>query len=225
MKLADLSPQDRPRERLEQAGVQALSTAELLALILKSGTKNNSIMELCQKLLAKYSLPELSTITLAALCNEEGIGTAKACQIIAVGELARRLQQPSERRININNPRDIAELYSSRLRSQQKEYFLAVYLDTKNKIIADEVVTIGILNASLIHPREVFHGALKHLAHSLIVLHNHPSGDPTPSTEDLDVTKQLARAGTVMGIELVDHLIIGNDCYWSWRESNRNNKL
>ncbi|MEK6901087.1 MAG: DNA repair protein RadC [Nanoarchaeota archaeon] len=221
MNILELSPEDRPRERLQAQGSQSLSNAELLALILKSGTQKENVVEICQKLLAKYGLEGLSHATLVELQKEHGIGRAKASQLLALFEIYHRMIPAKKEKFSVTKAEDIAQQYLPRTTSLQKEQFFAVYLNVKNKIIAEEVITMGILNASLIHPREVFHGALKNLAHSVIVLHNHPSGDPTPSEEDLQVTKRLAKTGEVMGIPLIDHIILGNECWWSWKESLR----
>ena len=219
MNILELSPEDRPRERLQAQGPSSLSNAELLALILKSGTHKENVVEICQKLLAKYKLEGLSQATLVELQQEHGIGRAKASQLLALFELYHRMVPTQKENFSITNAENIAELYLPRTSSLQKEQFFAVYLDVKNKIIAEELITIGILNASLIHPREVFRGAIKNFAHSVLVLHNHPSGDPTPSEEDLQVTKRLAKTGEVMGIPLMDHIILGHKCWWSWKES------
>ncbi len=211
MNLKAFSPENRPRERLQLQGSASLSNAELLALILKSGTHKENILDLCHKLLSKYGLAGLSKLTLQELEQEYGIGEAKASQIIAVFELHRRASVLKSERTNITTAKDVAKLYLPKLSSLDKEHFLALYLDAKHNIICDQTITIGILNASLVHPREVFHGAIKHLAQALIVLHNHPSGDPTPSEEDLQITKQLQKTGQVMGIPLLDHIILGQE--------------
>lgn len=219
MKITDMAPENRPRERLQLQGAEALSTAELLAIILKFGTKKENVLELGNRLLSKYNVEQLSSCSLPELMNEYGIGKAKACQIIALFELYKRMNNGVKKEtVIVSGAKDIAELYQSKLNHIHKEHFRAVYLDTKNKIIADQTITIGILNASLIHPREVFYGAIKHLAHSVIVIHNHPSGDPAPSEEDLKITKILEKTGEIMGIKLIDHVIIGKDSWWSWRE-------
>ncbi len=218
MKLKQISPENRPRERLEKQGPQSLSNSELLAIILKSGTKKENIIDLCHNLLSKYGLAGLAKCSMQELTQEHGIGIAKACQIIAMFELSRRNEDPNI--TNIKKVKDIILLYKPKLRNLQQEHFVAVYLDSKNNIITDQTITKGIVNASLIHPREVFHGAIKSLASSVIVLHNHPSGDPTPSAEDLDITKRLVETGNVMGIPLLDHVIIAKELYWSWKENN-----
>ncbi|MEK6809706.1 MAG: DNA repair protein RadC [Nanoarchaeota archaeon] len=220
MKITDLAPENRPRERLQKEGPQALSPAELLAIILKSGTKKENILEISNRLIATHGLQNLSHCTLSQLQQQYGIGPARASQIIALFELYNRVNYNPEKK-KISCAKEVAEMYLPKIQSFQKEYFIAIYLDTKNNIIAEETISVGILNSSLVHPREVFHGAIKHLAHSIIVVHNHPSGDPEPSQEDLQITKVLEKTGKVMGIPLLDHIILGKGLWWSWSESGK----
>ncbi len=217
MNLTSYAKENLPRERLHAQGAGALSNAELVALILKSGTKQENILDLCQKLLAKYSLEQLAQVSLQQLQQEHGIGVAKASQLIAVFELGKRLK-PQRGGNVVRNAREVAEMYLKRFSEEKQENFVAVYLDTKQKIIADQIITKGTLNMSLIHPREVFYGAIRHCAHSLLILHNHPSGDPTPSEEDLRVTHVLQETGEIMQIPVVDHIILGQGRWWSWKE-------
>lgn len=217
MKITDLSSSERPRERMEQQGASALSNAELLAVILKSGTHKENVLVLCQKLLSKYGLESLASCSLQELMQEHGIGRAKACQLLALFELARRLQIKQKNHQVLRTPEEVAALYLPRLSHLQQEYFLALYLDAKHRLIDDQIITKGTVDTSLVHPREVFQGAIKHLASSIIVVHNHPSGDCTPSEEDIVVTTRLAKTGEIMGIPLLDHVIIGKDSWWSWR--------
>ena len=220
MNIKQLSLENRPRERLQQYGAGVLSPAELMAIILKSGTKKENVLDLAQRLLSKYKMEQLSTCTIRELDQEYGIGIAKACQIVALFELYRRLPRKKNELPLIRSAQDVAEMYIPLLQHLTQEQCRALYLDTKNKIIADEIITIGILNASLIHPREVFSGALRHHAHALIIIHNHPSGDPSPSEEDVEITERLAETGVIMGIPLLDHVILGHTSWWSWKEQN-----
>ena len=222
MNLTSFAQENLPRERLQAQGARALSNAELVALILKSGTKQDNVLELCHKLLAKYSLEHLAQVSLQQFQQEHGIGVAKASQLVAVFELGKRLT-PQKCGEKVRNACEVAEVYLKRFAQEKQEHFVAIYLDTKHKIIADQVITKGTLNMSLIHPREVFHGAIKHCAHSLIVLHNHPSGDPTPSEEDLRVTNVLQETGEIMQIPVVDHIILGHTSWWSWKEQQGRN--
>jgi len=221
MKITDLAPENRPRERLQQQGAHTLSSAELLALILKSGTKKENILEISNRLISQYGLQSLATCSLQELQQHYGIGLVRSSQIVALFELYQRLNYSQEKK-KITCAKEIAEIYLPKTQPLQKENFIAIYLDAKNNIIADETITVGILNSSLIHPREVFHGAIKHLAHAVLVLHNHPSGDPEPSAEDLQITKVLEKTGKLMGIPLLDHIILGKDSWWSWAESKEN---
>ncbi|MBI2125517.1 DNA repair protein RadC [Candidatus Woesearchaeota archaeon] len=220
MKITDLAPENRPRERLQKEGAPALSSAELLAIILKSGTKKENVLEISNRLISKYGLHNLPHCSLPQLQQQYGIGPARASQLVALFELYTRMNCKNELK-KISSAKDVAELYFPKIQSLQKEHFMAIYLDTKNNIVAEETITVGILNSSLIHPREVFHGAIKHLAHTVIVLHNHPSGDPEPSLEDLQVTKVLEKTGKIMGIPLLDHIILGKDSWWSWADSRK----
>ncbi|MEK6939481.1 MAG: DNA repair protein RadC [Nanoarchaeota archaeon] len=220
MKITDLAPENRPRERLQKEGAKALSPAELLAIILKSGTKKENVLEISNHLISKYGLQNLPDCSLQQLQQQYGIGPARASQMLALFELYKRIPQNYQKK-KISCAKEIAELYFPKTKSMQKEHFIAVYLDTKNNIIAEETISVGILNSSLVHPREVFHGAIKHLAHSVIVLHNHPSGDPEPSSEDIQITKILEKTGKLMGIPLLDHVILGKDSWWSWIESSK----
>lgn len=221
MKITEMALDNRPRERLEKYGPHALSSAELLAIILKSGTQKENVLEICNKLIAKYSLEKLSSCTLTELVQAHGIGMAKASQIVALFELYRRVEHSTKNGTRISCAKDIADKYLPKFRDVAKEHFMALFLDTRNKIIAEKTITIGTLNSSLIHPREVFYEAIKHLANAVIVIHNHPSGDPAPSQEDLEVTAILEEAGEVMGIKLLDHVILGHTEWWSWRESGK----
>jgi len=218
MKIMDIPAENRPRERLQLQGPESLSTAELLALILKSGTQKENVLEICHKLLSKYQLKGLSSATLLELQQEHGVGKAKASQIVALFELFKRAAAEKKDQAILKKAKDVVDIYLPRMEKLPQEQFVAVYLDTKNRFLSDQVVTKGILNASLIHPREVFHGAIKNMAYSIIIIHNHPSGDPHPSPEDLQVTEQLQSAAEIIGIKLLDHIIIGKGVWWSWKE-------
>ena len=220
MNILSMSQENRPRERLERDGPQVLSNAELLALILKSGTRKENVIDLSQKLLSKYGLEKLPMASIHDLSQEHGIGRAKASQMVALFELYKRIPRMRETKPQISSARDVFNLYHSLLADMHKEQFRVLYLDTKHRLMGDETITTGILNASLVHPREVYQSAIQRNAHSIIVIHNHPSGDPCPSEEDLQVTEVLAEAGEIIGIPLVDHVIIANRGYWSWKEKN-----
>lgn len=218
MKIKDMSLDNQPRERLKRTGPQSLSQAELLAIIIKTGTMRENVVEICHKLISKYTLDGLSTATLRELSKEHGIGPAKASQIISLFELYRRLPKNNPSKKKVQTSKDLANIYLPKFRDTKKEHFLAIFLDTQKNIIKDKIITIGILNSSLIHPREVFQPAIKNLAHSVIVIHNHPSGNPNPSPEDLKITTFLQKTGEIVGIPLLDHLILGHSSWWSWSE-------
>ena len=218
MKLQDILPEHRPRERLEKQGSQSLTNAQLLALILKSGTKKENILDLSEHLLAKHTLSGLLNASLAELEEEHGIGRAKACQILALAELSKRTNSTSTVKKRINCASDVASLFLPKLSLLNQEHVISLHLDTKNNLLSEQLVTKGTLNESLIHPREVFHGAIKNLASAVIIMHNHPSGDPTPSESDLKVTKILEKTGDLIGITFLDHIIIGKNSFWSWKE-------
>src|SRR3989339_1600640 len=218
MHLKEYAEEQRPRERLIKSGASALSDAEILALILKIGNKEENVIELSQRLIAKFGLEKLSNCSLQELQQIRGIGKAKACEILAAFELAKRAKMHySERRI-IRSPLDVFRHFQAKLADLKQEQFYLLLLDTKNFVTKEELIAIGTLNASIIHPREVFKPAIKESAYAVVMVHNHPSGDPNPSSEDLAVTEKLAEAGELLGIKLVDHVIIGNGKYWSWKE-------
>nr|WP_276569115.1 DNA repair protein RadC [Insulibacter thermoxylanivorax] len=218
--LRDLPQTDRPRERMLREGVQALSDAELLAVLLRTGTYKESAVTLAQRILKQAGglkhIPEMSVVEMTKI---KGIGEAKALQIHAGIELGRRLSQLTygERPV-IRSPRDAAALLMEELRYFQKEHFVVLFLNTKNHVIAKETLSMGSLNAAIVHPREVYRSAVKRGAASIICAHNHPSGDPTPSREDLALTHRLTEAGNIIGIDLLDHLIIGDGVFVSLKE-------
>ena len=216
-KIKDMPEDERPRERLIRYGPKHLSTAELLAIVMRVGTREENALELAKKLLEKYNLSALSKSDVIELRKTLGIGDAKACQIVASFELGRRLLT-YESKPPIRTPQDVADMFMSELRYLKKEIFKGVYLDTKNRVIADETVSMGSLNTNIVHPREVFKKAIEESAASIILVHNHPSGDPTPSSEDIELTKRMLEAGNLLGIEVFDHVIIGDGKYISLKE-------
>ena len=216
-KIKDMPEDERPRERLIKYGPKHLSTAELLAIVMRVGTREENVLAVAKKLLEKYNLPALSKCDVIELRKTLGIGDAKACQIVACFELGTRLLT-YESKTPIRTPQDVADLFMPELRYLKKEIFKGVYLDTKNRVIGDETVSVGSLNTNIVHPREVFKKAIEKSAASIILVHNHPSGDPTPSSEDIELTKRMLEAGTLMGIEVFDHIIIGDGTYISLKE-------
>jgi DNA repair protein RadC len=218
--IRDFPQSERPRERLITDGPESLSNQELLAIILRTGTKDESVLQLANRLLKKFEgLRMLKDATVEEITSIKGIGLAKAVQIIASLELGRRISRLQyDDRYVIRSPEDAAKYVMEDMRFLTQEHFVSVYLNTKNQVIHKKTVFIGSLNASIVHPREVYKEALKRSAASIICIHNHPSGDPTPSREDIEVTKRLAECGKIIGIELLDHLIIGEQKYVSLKE-------
>ncbi|MEE8413255.1 MAG: DNA repair protein RadC [Dehalococcoidales bacterium] len=214
----DLPVSERPRERLHKFGAEALSSQELLALILGRGIAGESVTVTAQRLLSRFgSISGISDASLEELAQVRGIGPAKASQIKAAFELANRLDNYPEQaeKQPMKTPDEVVNLVRSRLQHQKKEHFLALLLDTRSQLIKCSEISVGSLDTSIVHPREVFKEALSASAATIIFVHNHPSGDPTPSEDDVALTKRLAQVGEIMGIEVLDHIIIGNNKYLS----------
>jgi DNA repair protein RadC len=215
MLIRELSLDERPREKLALHGVKSLSDSELLALVLRTGSRDDNVVDLSRRLINKFGLERLGACSLQELQSVKGIGLSKACQVIALFELSERRKTPKH--VVIKSPNDVF-LYSRHLfAGLKKEQFLVLLLDTKNKVLRHDVVSVGTLDSSLVHPREVFRPALREGCSSVILVHNHPSGDPCPSDEDLDVTAKLVDAGKILGISVLDHVIVGFDSFWSWK--------
>ena len=214
--------ESRPIERLLAQGPRALNSQELLAILIHSGTRTQSALQLATHLLAGTSLRKLQEATAEELMGTSGIGTVKAARILAAAELARRIQrdQQVEESPCITCPQDVVDLVMEEMRTYDREHFRAVLLNTKNRVMAVETISIGNLNSSLAHPREIFKNAIRRSAASLILLHNHPSGDPSPSREDLTLTKELLKVSEFLKIKIFDHVIIGDGRYYSMKENN-----
>ncbi len=219
MRIHDFDPNSRPRERMLHSGAASLSPAELLAIILGNGTKNLNIVDICNEIIAKFTLEKLSGITLKELQEVKGIGAAKAMQIVAVFELNKRLHYTRNQNKKIQAASDIFEYMAGRVPDETKEHLYVLHLNTKNQITKTELVSVGTLNAALIHPREVFKAAIKESSHAIILVHNHPSGDTEPSSADKQVTELLKKASAVIQIDLLDHVITGKTGWFSFRES------
>jgi DNA repair protein RadC len=217
--IRDMPEDERPRERLLKYGPEALSNAELLAIILRTGTQKENVVSLCSRIFSEYSLKQLSQANISRLTEIHGIGTAKAAQITAVFELARKLEGfTDEPKRKIRSPADVYSLLYPKMREQKRERLVALLLDTKNQVLREEVISIGSLNANIVHPREVFKAALMESCASVILSHNHPSGDPTPSREDIAVTEKLIEGGKLLGIDVLDHVVIGDGKYVSLKD-------
>lgn len=218
MTIHDLPVDERPRERLQRLGLEALSAQEILALILGRGIAGESVMVTAQRLLSEFgNLKGIAGASLQDLGKIKGIGVAKASQIIAAFELANRVENHAaqESKIIVKTPEDIVNLVKGRLKDKKKEYFLAVLIDTRSQLIRVAEISVGSLDSSIVHPREVFKEAVSGSAASVILVHNHPSGDTEPSEDDIQVTKRLTEAGKVMGIDVLDHIIIGDNSFLS----------
>jgi len=214
----DLPTSERPRERLQKFGVEALSAQEILALILGRGIAGESVMITAQRLLSQFgNLKGIASASVEELSQVKGIGIAKASQIKAAFELANRLEDYSAAgdKPLVKTPDDVAAVVRSRLRGKKKEHFLALLLDTRSQLIKVSEISIGSLDTSIVHPREVFKEAISASAASVIFAHNHPSGDPEASEDDIELTKRLAKAGEIVGIEVLDHIIIGDKKFLS----------
>lgn len=216
----DLPRQERPRERLQKFGAEALSAQELLALIIGRGIPNKSVMNIAQELLAKFgNVKAISQATIEELSQIKGIGLAKAAQIRACFELGKREDlEPELKNFDIKDPEAVVKAIRASIKDKAKEHFKLVLLNPRNKIIGISTISIGTLNASLVHPREVFKDAITHSAASVVLAHNHPSGDPDPSEDDLKITKKLADSGKILGIEVLDHIVIGRNNFCSFKE-------
>ena len=218
MRIKDIPLDNRPRERLEKQGPVSLSDAELLAIILQKGTKEENVIDMSNRLISKYGVDKLSSCSLKELQEIKGIGKAKACQILALFEFNKRHNLAKQKGKPIKSAGDVYAYCAPKFSGADKEEFRVLHLDTRNRIIKDEIISIGTLNRSLIHPREVFKSAIKESANSIILVHNHPSGDPEPSEEDKEITKKLFEAGELLNIKVLDHVIVGNGTYYSFNE-------
>ena len=213
---------DRPREKMAANGAAVLTDAELIAILLRTGTAEKSAIDIASEMTADGGLyKRLAGITrINELTNIKGLGQAKAATVLAALEIGRRIAsaKPIEK-IHLSCPQDVADFLMPRLRYAAKEQFVVILLNNKNKVIGTEVVSEGSLSSSIVHPREVYAPAMLHHAAAIMVAHNHPSGDPKPSTEDTEVTRMLARSGKVLGIPMIDHVIIGDGNYYSFLEN------
>ena len=218
----DLPVKERPREKLLAAGAAGLSNTELLAVLLRTGTRDKSVLRIAEEVLAYYKergLLAIAHIPVAELAAIHGVGKAKAATILAAVELGRRLSALAAESVEVvNGPEDVAHFAMPRFQFELREHFAVMLLDTKNHILGLHDVSVGSLQASVVHPREVFRTAVDYAAASMILLHNHPSGDPTPSREDIAVTTRLVKAGKIMDIPVLDHVIIGRNRYVSLKD-------
>ena len=226
MRFNDILKEEKPRERLVKYGVENLSNEELLAIILKTGSKKYNVKEVASNILSSYGdIKNLKDVRINNLTKIDGIGKVKAIELIAAIELGRRVYYEEDYKdmVTLTNPKVIIRYFNKLFKGENQECFYVVYLDSKNKYIDKKLVFKGILNKSLIHPRDIFKEAYLLSACNFICIHNHPSGDATPSMEDINVTKMLSEIGKLHGIRLLDHIIIGNNNYYSFYEDNNLN--
>jgi len=218
MKIKDLPKVERPREKLVAKGAENLKDSELLAILLRTGRAGKNVIEIASQILAKHSKKRLLQMNYQDLLKISGIDSAKAVTLLAAFELSKRVLEVNDTSSpTISNAKDaVAQLTD--LRDLKKEHFVVLYLNARNQLVRKETVSIGTLNANLVHPREVFEPAIKHSAANIIVAHNHPSGDSKPSEDDLKITKRLIEAGKIMGIEIADHIIVAKNSHLSFKE-------
>lgn len=222
--LKKLPLEERPRERFQKYGEESLTTAEVLAIIISSGIKGKTVLQLSQELLSHFgSLKSLANASIEELCQIKGLGVAKAIQIKAAFSLGLRAARHRDLpRYSIRTPIHVFNLLKDELANEKREHFIVLLLDIKCFLIKTEIISIGTLTQTLVHPREVFYPAVRHNAASIVLVHNHPSGDPTPSSQDYSTTEQLIASGKVMGIKINDHIIIGKQNYVSLKEQGVN---
>lgn len=221
--IREIPVDERPRERMMQYGAKSLSNAELLAILLRTGTASQSAVHIAERILSQTSgLKGLTESTIETLVQIKGVGPAKAVQILAGVELGRRISRTiPEERLTVRSPQDAADFMMDELQHLTQEHFVCLFLNTKNQVISKETIFVGSLNASIVHPREIFRKAVQRASAALICLHNHPSGDPAPSAEDRNVTRRLKEAGMILGIDVLDHIIIGEQRFYSMKENGQ----
>lgn len=223
LNIRELPDLEKPYEKCKKFGATALSDSELIAVLLRTGTKDHDVLSLSNDIIRLCdngnNLSKIVHFTENELCKIKGIGKIKAIQIVCMGELAKRISlSKAQKSLSFCNAHTIANYYMERLRHLQQEHFVVAMLDSKNRLIKDKVISIGSVNATIVSPRDIFKEALKYNAVSIIVLHNHPSGDSTPSSEDFDVTHRLVRAGNLLSLQVLDHIVIGDREYYSFKE-------
>jgi len=219
MKIREMPFFTRPGYKLIKKGPEYLDDAELLAILFDKGNSYGNAVEVANKLLKAFNLNKLPELSFTELKNSLNDDYVKAMKILSLNELFKRFNKLKSNgfKTRINSAEDVFNMFKDRLRDEKKENFIVLYLDVKNNIIKEETVSVGILDSALIHPREIFKSAIKESAYSIILVHNHPSGDCNPSKTDMDITKKLVKASEILDIRLLDHVIIGNENYWSYK--------
>ena len=218
MKIKDLPKFDRPREKLAKYGPEFLRDEELLAILLRTGTEGKNVLKIAKEILSKFSKKRLLSLTFDQLKQIKGIGPAKACTILAAQELIKRALKIGEATLPIIRSTKDVIAQAVYMRDKTREHLMVIFLNARNEMIYKKPMFIGTLNANLVHPREIFQEALKQNAASVILVHNHPSGDPDPSEDDLTITKRIVEAGKIMGIDILDHVIITRNKVFSFKE-------
>lgn len=217
LQIRDLPEEEKPREKLRRHGPTALRNYELMAVVLGRGSRKEGILELSRRIISQYGNQALfSKGDVEKIEKVLGLSPVQACQLVASFELGKRLFG-KQTEVFLRSPQEVFE-YAKDLIRLKKEYLRGLYVDTRNKLVRDEVIAIGTLNASLAHPREIFHPAIESHAAAIILVHNHPSGDSSPSKDDIELTKQIYKASKILDIEILDHVIIGNEKYFSLKE-------
>ncbi len=219
MKIKEMPEQNRPRERFLKYGPETLSDAELFAIFLRTGTIDENVVDMSNRLIAEYGLDKLFECSLKELQKIKGIGPSKAMQVLSMAELGKRYNQlkNSNNSKKISCAEDVFNHFHERLKDKKEEHFYILMLNTQNNIIGEQLISKGILDASIVHPREIFRPAIKNAASKIILVHNHPSGDPKPSDEDAQITKQIRNSSEHLDIDVVDHIIIGEKEYYSFK--------
>ncbi len=222
IRIKDMNDDEKPREKLMTKGVKYLSNSELLAILIRTGNKKYNALDLSSLIIknSENGIRGLHEMSIDELCEIDGVGPSKASIIKAALELGNRVSTYIPEKYKIKNPWDVYIYYMEELRYMKKEIFKVILLNTKNEIISDVDVSIGSLNSSIVHPREVFVEAIRKSANSVILMHNHPSGNPKPSQEDIRITERLIEVGKIIGIEVLDHIVIGDGQYYSLKEES-----
>ena len=218
MKIKDLPTDSRPREKFLKHGPEILTDSELFAILLRTGTINENVIDMSNRLINEHGLNKLFDCSLKELQQIKGIGPAKAMQLLTISEISKRRIQAQTPINKITCAEDVFNYFHQKLKDKTEEHFYVLMLNTQNNIIGEELVSKGILDASIVHPREVFRPAIRNACSKIILVHNHPSGDPTPSTDDKIINEKLKETGEELGIKVLDSIIIGKEGFWNWKE-------
>jgi len=218
MKIKDLPTDSRPREKFLKHGPEFLTDSELLAIILRTGTIQENVIDMSNRLINEHGINKLFDCSLKELQEIKGIGPAKSMQLLTISEISKRRISSLTPSKKITCAEDVFNYFHQKLKDKKEEHFYILMLNTQNNIIGEQLISKGILDASIIHPREVFRPAIRNACSKIILIHNHPSGDPSPSADDLEINNKLKEMGEEMGIKVLDSVIIGNGKWWSWKE-------